>query len=101
MGSVIYHDFGRTTRVTLTKKQLGAHHSIRRSRRWIEERMREGMPSQMYGNRRIYDLDECLTWLENRRSGGDPQSNEAPPVDPPDADGTDEAEPDQPPDLVA
>lgn len=101
MGVLLQGNFRRHAPVTLTKVQLGRHPQVRRSKSWIEERMREGMPSRMDDNRRIFDLDECLEWLENRRSGGEPQSSEAPPVDPPDAADAEEAESGQPPDAVA
>jgi phage terminase Nu1 subunit (DNA packaging protein) len=48
----------------VTKKQLAAH--LGRSERWIELRVREGMPvapaSDRYGRRR-YDLEQVERWL--------------------------------------
>jgi hypothetical protein len=101
LGQLITVDFGRTSPITLTKLQFARHPQVRRSGRWVEQRMAEGMPATFDGNRRMFDLEECLAWLENRRSGGEPRSNEAPPVDPPDPADPDEAEQDQPPDAVA
>lgn len=52
--------------VVLTKKELGRH--LKRSERWIEMRVREGMPvlaaNDRYGRRR-YDLADVETWLKD------------------------------------
>lgn len=66
MGQLIEVNFGRRTDALLSKKQLAAHPSIRRSTRWVEQRVREGMPSQMDGNRRMFSLSEVLDWLEGQ-----------------------------------
>jgi hypothetical protein len=62
MGQVIHFDFGRKGAL-LTKKQFSQHAEIRRSTRWVELRVGEGMPSRMEGNRRMFPLDDCLAWL--------------------------------------
>lgn len=67
MGQVVHVDFGRTDAL-LAKKQFARHPEIRRSTRWVEMRVREGMPSRMDGNRRIFPLDDCLAWLERWRN---------------------------------
>jgi hypothetical protein len=69
MGVVLQGNFGRSSAVELTKKQFAAHPRIRRSKRWVELRVREGLPSRMEGHRRIFPLDECLAWLESRERG--------------------------------
>jgi len=55
-------------RVLLSKKQLAAH--LGRSPRWIEIKVREGMPVQeatdRYGRRR-YDLALVEAWLKQAR----------------------------------
>lgn len=66
MGEVIHFDFGRSGTL-LTKKQFSQHPEVRRSTRWVEQRVTEGMPSHMEGNRRMFPLDDCLAWLERRR----------------------------------
>lgn len=48
----------------LTKKQLAAHFSY--STRWIELRMREGMPSTLIGKRRRFHLSEVEAWIKER-----------------------------------
>jgi phage terminase Nu1 subunit (DNA packaging protein) len=52
----------------LTKKQLAAH--LGRSERWVELRVREGMPvleaTDRYGRRR-YKLRACEEWLARGR----------------------------------
>ena len=62
VGEVIRFDFGRTDAV-LTKAQFARHADVRRSTRWVEQRVNEGMPSHMDGNRRMFPLDDCLAWL--------------------------------------
>lgn len=66
MGEVIQVNFGRRDDALLSKKQLAAHPSVRRSTRWVEQRVREGMPSQMGGNRRMFSLPAVLGWLEGQ-----------------------------------
>ena len=58
--------------VLLTKKQLAAH--LGRSARWVELKVREGMPVEQatdrYGRRR-YDLEAVEAWLRD----GKPKSS--------------------------
>jgi phage terminase Nu1 subunit (DNA packaging protein) len=48
----------------VTKKQLAA--SLGYSTRWVELRVREGMPSVVIGNRRRFRISEVMRWLESR-----------------------------------
>jgi hypothetical protein len=64
MGDVIHVNFGASDPL-LTKRQLSQHPKIRRSTRWLEQRVAEGMPSQMDGNRRMFRLSEVLAWLRD------------------------------------
>jgi hypothetical protein len=63
LGTVVHVDFGRSTAIELSKRQLSRHPEIRRSTRWIEQRMAEGMPSHMDGHRRMFNLDRVREWL--------------------------------------
>lgn len=66
MGVLLQGNFGRSSTVELTKKQFAAHPRVRRSPRWVELRVREGLPSHMYRNRRMFSFDEGLAWLLER-----------------------------------
>lgn len=46
----------------LTKQQIACHYG--RSTRWIELRMREGLPSRMLGLRRAFRLSAVEAWME-------------------------------------
>ncbi len=73
MGDVIQGRFGDGTfEPALTKKQLAEHPAVRKSRRWLELRVREGMPSWLDGNRRMYGLTDVLAWMADHgfRGGG-------------------------------
>ena len=48
----------------LTKRQLAAHLSY--STRWVEIRMREGLPSKLIGGQRRFHLSEVEAWIEER-----------------------------------
>ena len=50
----------------LTKRQVAAHYGYR-STRWVELRVREGMPSHMRGGRRRFLLSEVEAWFEGRQ----------------------------------
>jgi len=50
----------------LSKQQVAGHYG--RSTRWIELRMREGLPSRMLGGRRAYRLSTVDAWMEARYS---------------------------------
>jgi hypothetical protein len=67
-GNLVVVDFGRTEEPLLSKKQLAAHPSVRRSSRWIEQRVAEGMPSSLdERGRRQFRLEEVRAWLESRK----------------------------------
>jgi phage terminase Nu1 subunit (DNA packaging protein) len=56
-----------TRRILLSKKQLAAE--LGRSTRWVELRMREGLPVQprrCAGEHARFDLDEVRQWLDAR-----------------------------------
>jgi hypothetical protein len=65
--SVTHVDFGRSQEAVLTKRQLAAHPVIGYSRRWVELRTREGMPSEMAYGKRVFRLSEVLSWLAEHR----------------------------------
>ena len=46
----------------LSKQQIAGHYG--RSTRWIELRMREGLPSRMLGGRRAFRLSAVEAWME-------------------------------------
>ena len=48
----------------VSKRQLAGHFAY--STRWVELRVREGMPSQMIGGQRKFRISECETWLIER-----------------------------------
>ena len=60
--------FPRTaaTEPWLSKQQVAGHYG--RSTRWIELRMREGLPSRMLGGRRAFRLSTVDAWMEARYS---------------------------------
>lgn len=65
MGDVI--QFPVKPRAKLTKQRLAAHY--RRSTRWVEMRVAEGMPSTVGPDgRRLFDLGAADEWLATRRS---------------------------------
>ncbi len=66
MGEVIQLNC-RPANLLLTKKQFSRHSEVRRSTRWVEQRIRDGLPSIMEGNKRMFPLEECLIWLEKWR----------------------------------
>jgi hypothetical protein len=69
MGKLLHGNFARTAPVVLTKRQFAEHPRIRRSPRWVELQVAKGLPSHMDGSRRMFPLEECLTWLESRKKG--------------------------------
>jgi predicted DNA-binding transcriptional regulator AlpA len=50
-----------TTERWLTKRQIAEHFGF--TTRWVELRMREGLPSIRLGNRRRFRLSEVEAWL--------------------------------------
>lgn len=49
----------------LSKRQLAQRLGF--STRWVELRVREGMPSRIQGNQRRFLFSECETWLARTR----------------------------------
>ena len=50
----------------LSKRQLADYFGF--SSRWVELRLREGMPSEVIGGRRRFRVSECEEWLLKGRS---------------------------------
>jgi predicted DNA-binding transcriptional regulator AlpA len=50
----------------VSKAQVASY--LGRSKRWVELRVREGMPSRMIGGRRAYRLSEVDAWIAERFS---------------------------------
>ena len=48
----------------LSKRQVAGHFGY--TTRWVELRVRDGMPSQMIGGHRKFRLSECELWLTER-----------------------------------
>jgi predicted DNA-binding transcriptional regulator AlpA len=48
----------------LSKRQIADYFG--RSTRWVELRVREGLPSKMIGGRRGFQLSEVEAWLDRR-----------------------------------
>lgn len=48
----------------LSKRQVAGHFGY--STRWVELRVKDGMPSQMIGGHRKFRLSECELWLLER-----------------------------------
>ena len=63
MGAVIVFP-GPRSEAWVSKAQLAAY--LGRSKRWIELRVREGMPSRMIGGRRAYRISEVDAWIDSR-----------------------------------
>ena len=79
MGELIHADFGRDPDTEwVTKRHLADQ--VGRSTRWVELRMREGLPSTLERRRRRYQLTEALAWIaeyEGEKSPPDePQSDQ-------------------------
>lgn len=51
----------------VSRKQLAQYYGF--SLRWVSLRTAEGMPSQMFGNRRRYLLSETNAWLAEQEKG--------------------------------
>lgn len=63
-GQVIALRGGVSTEPWISKRALAGHYG--RSTRWIELRMREGLPSRMLGGRRAFRLSEVEAWMGGR-----------------------------------
>jgi hypothetical protein len=50
----------------LSKKQVATHYGY--STRWVELRMRDGMPSHARGGQRRFLLSEIESWFEGRQT---------------------------------
>jgi hypothetical protein len=48
----------------VSKRQIAAHFGF--STRWVELRVREGMPSQLFGGHRRFRVSECEAWVLER-----------------------------------
>jgi predicted DNA-binding transcriptional regulator AlpA len=48
----------------LSKRQIADY--LGRSTRWVELRVREGLPSKMIGGRRGFRLSEVEAWIDGR-----------------------------------
>ena len=66
---MIHIDFGGDE-IALSKKRLAVN--LRRSTRWVELRTREGMPSTMDGNRRMFRMTVVRAWLADNGPGSGP-----------------------------
>ena len=66
MGDVIPFPVRSGWEPELSKRQLAQ--LLGYSTRWIELRVREGMPSRLLGNQRRFRLSEVENWLNTRRS---------------------------------
>jgi hypothetical protein len=54
----------RASEPWLSKRQVADHFG--RSTRWVELRVREGLPSRMIGGRRGFRLSEVESWVLER-----------------------------------
>lgn len=62
-GSVLVFP-GRAREPWLSKRQIADYFG--RSTRWVELRVREGLPSKMIGGRRGFRLSEVEAWIDRR-----------------------------------
>lgn len=65
-GRVIHFPMRGGREPWLSKRELANH--LHFSTRWVEYRVREGMPSQRMGGRLRFRLSEVESWLAQRRS---------------------------------
>jgi len=66
MGQVIQFPRRPGSEPWLSKRQIAAHFGF--STRWVEVRVREGMPSEMFGGQRRFLASQCEEWLLKGRS---------------------------------
>lgn len=64
MGDLIHVDFRRNAEAPVPKKQMAA--MLGMSPRWLEMRVREGMPSTLRGRQRMFIPSECRAWLASQ-----------------------------------
>jgi hypothetical protein len=81
--AIIEADFGGTADPFLSKKQLAQHPQIRRSTRWVEMRVAEGMPSTFDGSRRNFRLSEVRAWVAENLPNVRLSTGPPPPPNPP------------------
>ena len=67
MGEVIRMPLRPGSEPWLSKRQIADHFGY--STRWVELRVKDGMPSQMIGGHRRFRLSECEQWLLERGVG--------------------------------
>lgn len=63
-GSVVIFPRAAIREPWLSKRQIAEH--LGRSTRWVELRVREGLPSKMIGGRRGFRLSEVEAWIDGR-----------------------------------
>lgn len=63
-GSVIPFPRSVAREPWLSKRQIADY--LGRSTRWVELRVREGLPSKMIGGRRGFRLSEVEAWIDGR-----------------------------------
>lgn len=66
MGEVVRFPRRPGSEPWVSKRQVAEHFGF--STRWVELRVREGMPSRAIGGRRRFLLSECEEWLLKGRS---------------------------------
>ena len=66
MGEVVRFRHRPGSEPWLSKRQLAAYFGF--STRWVELRVREGMPSEVISGRRRFRVSECEEWLLQGRS---------------------------------
>jgi hypothetical protein len=66
MGAIVPFPYRPGSESWLTKRQIAGHFGY--STRWVEIRVREGMPSEMIGGHRRFLARECEKWLLKGRS---------------------------------
>jgi hypothetical protein len=63
-GSVVVFPRAAIREPWLSKRQIADYFG--RSTRWVELRVREGLPSKMIGGRRGFRLSEVEAWIDRR-----------------------------------
>ncbi len=63
-GSVVVFPRAAIREPWLNKRQIADYFG--RSTRWVELRVREGLPSKMIGGRRGFRLSEVEAWIDRR-----------------------------------
>jgi hypothetical protein len=68
MGELVQFPRKPLREIPLSKIALANH--LGYTTRWVELRMKEGMPSTLHGKRRRFLLSEVLAWLDERKRDG-------------------------------